>query len=286
MNNNERLYNVTMANRQVVGNKSYASVPIELLFADPAFQRVGSASQRKINQLAKDFDPNMMDSIRVVAHDENKMFSIIDGYHRYMACKILNKSEINCEILTDVPMDAEARLKREAALFVRQNDAVEHLRPQQKHRANCILNVKENIALRDLMIKYHIEEKGDAQHGCVKPGQMGGFAVALKMAKSDASILDIVFKCIDDAKWNLNRKGYDGKLMQAIFNIIKAHDKNEDVINAIVQYMKPIDPKNFEADARANYPKRSFCEALCLVLEDYVVSNTNVERAFFGRSIA
>ena len=52
------LFNLVMNNVKRVGAKTYAYIPVELLFADDLFQRKTNASKKKIKKLAEKWNIN------------------------------------------------------------------------------------------------------------------------------------------------------------------------------------------------------------------------------------
>lgn len=156
---NSLLFNTVMANTKVVGNKEFASVPVELLFADPDYQRIITRSKEKIYYLAKNWSDNKMDALRVVPHLDEKTFAIVDGYGRYTANSIRNGSSetLPCMFIQGAPNDPEERKKFEAKLFVEQNLEMETLTPVQKHYANLLIGDKAATILENICNEYEVQ---------------------------------------------------------------------------------------------------------------------------------
>ena len=280
-----KLYDLTMENAQRIGNKTYANVPTELLFADPAFQRIDSCSERKISRLVERWDTHMMDTLRICPHPETENFSVIDGYHRLCAAKQKGIQSLPCEIITNMPTDTKERLVREAFLFANQNVNMETLTPLQKHKGNLICGKKENLALQKLIEKYDISMKSDRAHNVRKGGVLTGFAEALDKAKADADILDMVFRMICESRWNLAENGYCKAVIRALWNVLHLHDGNEEAMVTLWAYMRNREPNNFLAEAKAKYPMRSQGEANTLYLEDWLVDHSYLPRVYTGGTV-
>ena len=136
-------YVTVMSNLKEIGQKKFASIPAELLFSDGRFQRTELSSEKKINSLVRNWNPDKMDALRVVAHPEEGRFSIVDGDHRFRAGKIVGMEMFPCEVI-QFKGSVEDRLMFEATLFATQLQEVEQLSCIQKHKANLIRGIKAN----------------------------------------------------------------------------------------------------------------------------------------------
>lgn len=288
MNTNERLYNVVMNNLKQVGRKFYADVPVELLFVDGTFQRTGETSKNKIKNLAAKWNPDKMDALRVVPHPENKSFSVVDGYHRKCAAEINGQESLECEIVLGLSENPEERLVQEATLFATQNDEIDTLTPQEKHNANVIRKIKENIILQELVDKYDIPLKKPTGRGLAITGQLAGFTMALSIAKSGGKEkLDRVFYVLCSSRWNITRNGLCSVVLNTVYNIHRLHPAHEkEITELLIEHFTKIEPEHFLAEAYAKYPSRKEKERTLLVAEDMVCEKLGIERVYNGGNVA
>lgn len=278
----ERLFNLTMQNRQRIGNKEYVCIAKELLFTDMSFQRVEESSKTKIRALANKWDENQMDALKVSVHPETFDFSIIDGYHRFTAGTMKGIEEFPCVLLQGLSSDPKERLVQEATLFATQGDEIDTLSPVEKHKANVLRGVKENVILQEIVDKYNIPLKKNPSHGRVTVGHLAGYTQALAVAKVHGKeLLDDVFYTICEARWNLAQKGLSANVISPIANMFKFHPEHrEEIKKELIEYFKPIEPDRFFASAMEKYPERKEKERLAVFLEDILCDKIGMERTY------
>jgi len=287
-NSRKKLYELTMANVQKVGGKHYAFVPMELLFIDNRFQRIEDGSKAKVNQLARNWDSNKMDSLKGSVHEEEYLVSIIDGYHRVEAARILGLPGLEVEILQDMPENPKERLIQEATYFATQGDEVSKLTPVQKHKANVLRGVRENLILNELLEAYKIELKTNPSHGRVVTGQLAGFTVALSIAKANGGdMLGQIFAVLCRARWDIARNGLSANALSTVYNMLRLHPENNiDVCRCLSAYFRDISPDQLLAEAYAKYPNRGERERILLYTEDYVCKELGIDRVYDGGSVS
>lgn len=258
-----------------VGNKTFAYVPLRLMYIDEAYQR--QTSKAKVRKLAEKWNINKMDALRVAPHPETGMFSIIDGQHRYSAAKLNGEKFLASEIIMGLSDDPAVREKQEAKLFSTQGDEVNHLTPQEKHKANILLGVEENIVLDNLCKKYNIALKPDTARGKVRKGVLSGFVEAIRIIKSyGEDVMDETFYILCECRWNLERKGMGNAVLRSVSGLLALHpDHKAELKQEIAEYFRPITPEKFMADAMNRYPERKEQERLVMYLEDEMVCQIN-----------
>lgn len=282
-NENAELYELTMNQINKVGNKIFVFIPLKLLYMDDRFQRVGLTSKQKIQKLVNKWDPNKMDALRVSPHPEDKSFSVIDGYHRYSAAVIKGVIGLECELIQGLSSDPQERLIQEATLFATQNDEVDVLSPFEKHKANVLRGIKENIALERLVVKYNIPLKTNKGQGRCAVGHLSGFARALSIAKANEDVLDNVFDVICSSRWNLSSAGFSNYVLESLAHLFLLHPTEINKVKAgLIEYCKPVTPNKFFAEAHTKYPERKMSERLTMYLEDYVCDHCDVARVYYG----
>ena len=281
-NNNEELFNLTMQNIQQIGNKKLVYIPLKLLFIDTGYQRSEHISKAKISNLVNKWNGNKMDALRVSIHPEENRFAIIDGCHRFFSAEILELKGLECEVLT-LSSDPTERRVQEAALFATQNDETDKLTPLEKHKANCLRGIKENIVLQKIIDKYDVLLKPEKGRGRAKVGHLAGFSAALQVAKIGESVLDNTFNIINSSRWNLAINGFHSNVIYSISCALRLHPAyTTEAVQALIDYCIQIEPEKFMAEAITQYPERKIKEALVLVMEDKVCEALNIPRVYFG----
>lgn len=269
-----KLYNLTMRNTQAIGNKLFAEVPVELLYSDDRYQRGEMVSTRKVNKLIANWNPAKMDPLRVAPHDDEGRFSVINGEHRLKAAKALGYDFLVCEILRCDGIEEEAKL------FATQNDEVDNLTPLQKHKANVLCGVPENVLIQSLCEKYDIKISA-GKAGSRKTSYLSGFGRAVVQARSNPDVTKEVFRVIYEARWHLSSKGLCSEVLQAIYKLFLLHtDDRDKVADSLIHYMRHNDPKYVLACAMERYPKRTQTARNVLFIEDEIVTNYGVTRVY------
>lgn len=283
---NKALYNLTMQNVITVGDKKFAYIPMELLFADRRFQRLGAKAKKKAKKLAVKWDPKKMDPIRVVPHPETGTFSVIDGWHRYTAADMLGNEYIVCEII-EINGTVEERTIEEARLFATQGDETDSLSPIEKHKANLLLGVYENVKLRELADKYGIIIDDEHERSAKAKNYLTGFYRALRLIKTDSEAMDYVFNIIVTAGWNLASNGLGNVSLTTLYNIIRMHREYATYITKFLgNYLRGKDPDVFFGASGEKYPERKEEERVTLYIEDIVTENLGIERVYNGGKVA
>ena len=287
-NARQQLWDLTMSNVQKVGGKHYVFAPMELLFVDERFQRVDENSKGKVNQLIRNWDSNKMDSLKGSVHAEELRISIIDGYHRVMAALALNLPGLEIEILQNMPENPEERLVMEATYFATQGDEVSKLTPVQKHKANVLRGVKENVTVNELIEQHHINLKKNPSRGRVGAGELAGFTTALTIAKNNGKeMLNTVLSILCEARWNLSKNGLSANALATVYNMLRLHPEHKNEIgSALINMFTPIEPDQLFAQAYAKYPNRGEKERILLHVEDIVCETLKITRVYNGGSVS
>lgn len=287
-NARKQLWDLTMSNIQKVGGKHYVFAPMELLFVDERFQRVDENSKGKVGQLIRNWDSNKMDSLKGSVHTEELRISIIDGYHRVMAALALGLPGLEIEILQDLPENPEERLVKEATYFATQGDEVSKLTPVQKHKANVLRGVTENVIVNELIDQYHISLKKNPSHGRVANGELAGFTVALSIAKhSGKEMLNTVLDILCESRWNISKNGLSSNALSTVHNMLRLHPEHRrEISTVLIGMFTSIEPDQLFAQAYAKYPKRGEKERILLYTEDVICETLNIARVYNGGSVS
>ena len=281
----KELYDSSISNIQDIGGKKYASVSVKALLVDSDYQRDEFLSHVKVSTLIYKWNPNKMDALRVSNRKDEKAFAVIDGCHRLLAAKYLGMKYVPCEIL-DLSDDPKQRQIEEARLFATQNDELDKLTPLQKHKANCLCGVKENLFVQKMIEKYDIKVKTNCGRGYGKIGELTGFSQALKIAKANEKLLDHTLNILYSARWNISHVGLGNFTLSAVSNVLRLHAEcTEDVKEILINSLIKITPEQFIANSRAKYPERKDVEAITLTMEDIVCEVLGIPRVYNGGNV-
>lgn len=287
-------YDLVMNTRQYVGGKQFCYVPMELLEVDNSYQREDMIDKTKISKLAREFDINLYDPIQIAPHPETNSFAIINGVHRYLACRILGTTGMEASIVTGLSADSEERRVQEAEIFVTQADLIDNLSVTQKHKANLLRGIPKYVILeeciqgRNIIIdrKWYKNLSKTEQDKYKDYRVLSGYNAALETAGyvNGKQILNAIFDIIAITNWHEATKAYCSVIIRSLSSALRIHRCKEDVIKTIIEYFKPMEPAEFLARAYEKYPARTEKERLLLLLEDEICARLNIERVYFGGS--
>ena len=139
--------------------KYVASIPVELLRIDFAYQRITTSTPARLKKLANHWREDKLMPMIVVAHPEEFSFYIVDGFHRFTVATTMLKSvykALDAIVLTNAPEEAAKRQKFEAELFVTQNEEVERITPIQMHKARLLIGDGAAAGLQKMLDKYNV----------------------------------------------------------------------------------------------------------------------------------
>lgn len=283
----ETAYYSIFTNMKPVGSKNFVCIPIEMLTFDESYQRIDTSSASKIKTLADKWDSRKMTPLLVAPHPETHNFCVIDGYHRYSAAKIMKERGkeivgLECDVVLGLSKDPRERRIQEAKLFVTQDNEADKLTPMQKHKANLLCDIPENVALQKVVDKYDVMLKKPTGRGVAKAGHLSGFTAALAIAKVDGQkILDDVFYVITNSRWNLCRSGFNSCYLRSIRMVLKLHPENiSEIQKEMIRYFTPIQPEQFSAESKAAYPGRKEIDGVTMHLEDIVCDALGLEKVY------
>ena len=82
----------------------FEKVPIDsiLVIKEIIEKQANPHDTQKVKALAEDISKNGLKKPIVLLHLPNGEYKLIEGYHRYIACKSLGWKEIECRIQTEV----------------------------------------------------------------------------------------------------------------------------------------------------------------------------------------
>ena len=271
-------YISAVGNAHQCGGKFFANVKLNVLGIDESYQRTGSYNKDKVKELVMHFDPLKMDALRVSKHEEEGKLYIIDGMHRYLAAKEKGIEMLPCEIL-DLGNDPEKRKKKEAELFISQQEQVDRMTPLDQHKGKVLLGIKEYVDLNEIVENTEgIQFKENRNRGRQPKGSITGYEHAVKICRNNGKeFTQAVFNILIAAKWNEATRGLSNNALDMIASILQYH-KGKEVESEVAKVLRKFEPKLFMAKAQGKYETRSQKNACVLLLEDYICTNLNIPR--------
>ena len=269
--NTNTLYRTVVANAQKIGNKYFASIPRELLAVDTDYQRIDTRNKKKINSLVRNWEDRKMDALKVVAHEDEGMFYIVDGWGRFMASNMLDtpKTELECQIDFDAPTDIRARKLMEARLFAEQTQDLETVKPIQKHKANLLLGDRTATILENACNEYGVLIVANTGQRGVRT--LGSYSDCYKLARSiGEDNVKLLFETIARLGWHEEKNGYSRCVMTGLGKAIAGAGDKAEAQRRIVDMLRETTPERLRANAVTRYPQRHDTTASVLYVEDIV----------------
>lgn len=281
---NQEMFGMIMGTLQRTGNHCMAYVPEGMLDTDADFQRIETRDSNKIKNLVATWDPNQMDPLVVVPHPETGTFSVVDGFGRLTAARILGLTHLECHVITNAPENIFERKQFEAKMYLHQIDNVEKLKPVQMHKARVLTGDKAAMLIDAAMQYYKCSIVSDK--GRREPGFIGSYTRTYHIAKVQGEAgLRFVFDTCKLAGYDQEANGYNADVFRSLSKIYGVYGNVESIIGA---FMRPMKPSVLKAKAVAKYPERSPEVAITLLLQDRLVEILNVPRKIdkTGRIVA
>lgn len=283
------MYETIINNAKPIGkpsSKRYsASVPIKLLFVDPAYQRIETRSEQKIIALANRWSESKLTPITLVPHPEEYRFAVVDGYGRLRASQMLlvPYTELDGIILTDVPEDPEERRRFEAEIFIGQDNETEPVKPVQKHNARLLLGDNAAIIIQDICDKYGLSFTG--RQGSRDGGVLGSYPTTYEIANTHGrKCIEFIFATINDAGWKTEPNGCSTYIMRSLKDTWVAHpNERKEIHDYLSQELRMIDPALFKSRAVTKYPYRDARTACSLYTEDILCMNLRLSRKIYDK---
>lgn len=278
-NMNKVAFNAIMNNAQKSNTgRRNAVIPVEMIDADPMYQRVEGRNERKIIKLRNEWDYNLMDALMVVPHPETSNFFVIDGLGRLTVARELGITELDCVIIIG-PDDVDERRKFEASYFLRQAICTDPLRPVAMHNARVLNGDPVATAIENICNEYGVaimDNKGNR-----KANSLGSYDRTFKVVKRNGeSGLRFVFDVIKYAGFNEEQNGYSGRLVTVLG---KFYDGYRDIsAKDLGEFLRNMSPMIFQANAVSSYPQRAHNPEIPMILylQDWAVKHEDKEIVF------
>lgn len=274
----DRLFDMVERNKQTIGVKVYASIPVECLAIDESYQRTDTYSLEKVNGLTAHFDIQKMDTLFVSVHTEEKRYYIIDGMHRYLAAKENGITELPCEI-QDFGTDPIERRRAEAKRFIEQQIGIDPMKPIDQHKGHLICGDKEYIDFDSVANELGLHIKNNKKKGKQPEGTITGYTEAVDRTRwyGKQHIKD-VFEILIAAKWHTIGKGLGTDAINMVSQVLIAHNSNEEVKREIARVLSTHEPDYMFVHARLKYWYHNRAAGRAMFLEDYVCTSLNIPR--------
>ena len=257
-----------------------ARIPLSLLFIDERYQR--RHKEKGVQKLYKNWDVRKLAPISVVAHFEDKCFSVIDGGNRSTVANMLELPSLTATIMMQAPTNDEERLVFECEIFSNQDAESESVRLVDKHRPNVIRGDRGACVIDRLCKEYNVAfTDTQGQRDCAI---LGSYAEVYSIARSEHGdkTLEFIFSIIENAGWHEEANGYATYIFRALRAVWFAHPNNREEIHKYLSTeLRQYDPELFGATARAKYPKRDYRSACVLLTEDILCEGLGIARKIY-----
>ena len=264
-------------------NVAIIKVPVYMMAVDESYQTVDRTA-RKLDYLISRWDERKIGVLTVVPHEEEGLVYIVDGYGRWQASQIVDEEKyktLNCAVLLNAPENPRERQKFEAELFANQNRDVAKLKPVDKHGAMQVLGDPAALALDELQSKYGFsigkrKYKGDNATGKRINSLYKDLCKGIRMYGKEFA--DWYFDICKRSGFSTKTHGYAAYTYRMIKDMYVFYpEKRNEIADVLSEYLRPITPNEFKAEAMVKYPKLDFRSAISLYAEDVVVAELNLK---------
>lgn len=266
-------------------NVTIIKIPTRMMAIDESYQTVDRTG-RKLDYLINNWDERKIGVLTVVPHEEEGLVYIVDGYGRWQASQKIDEEKyetLDCAVLLTAPTDPTERRKFEAELFANQNRDVVKLKPVDKHGAMQVLEDPAALALDDLQKKYGFaigkrEYGGDNATGKKINSIYEKLCNGIKLFGKEFG--DWYFDVCKRSGFATKAHGYAAYNYRIFKDMYVLYpDKRNEIANVLAEYLRPLTPNEFKAEAMHTYPKLDFRTALSMYTEDIVVEKLNLKHA-------
>lgn len=220
-------------------SKISSLVKVSDMFVDYTYQRV--ALEKKVNKIAKNFDPDVLGVIICSMRDDGSL-AIIDGSHRYKALvqKGMNDYSVNALIYFDLTIQEEAKI------FTMLNQ--EHTKPNTTEifKAGIVSGDEETIAINKIINSLDL-------HIGVGPGDNKIRAISTVKRIYRNADGDVLYKSLKSIKeaYGSNSSNMRDVLISAVAIVFNRYGDSVDVDRMIDTLQKFGKPNTLIANAQA-----------------------------------
>lgn len=264
-------------------NVAIIKVPVYMMAVDESYQTVDRTG-RNLNYLISKWDERKIGVLTVVPHEDEGLCYIVDGYGRWQASQIVDKAKyttLDCAVLLTAPEDPMERRKFEAELFANQNRDVAKLKDVDKHGAMQVLEDNAALAIDKMQKKYGFtvgkrKYNGDNATGIRINGIYKDLCTGIRTHGEEFA--DWYFDVCKRSGFSAKAYGYVRYTYRPIKDMYVLYpDKRNEVANILAEYLRPITPHEFKAEAVAKYPRLDSTTACSIHLEDIVVEKLELQ---------
>lgn len=265
-------------------NVAIIKIPVYMMAIDESYQTVDRTA-RKLNYLTSRWDERKIGVLTVVPHEDEGLCYIVDGFGRWQASQIVDKAKythLDCAVLLTAPDDPTERRKFEAELFANQNRDVAKLKDVDKHGAMQVLEDKSALVIDKMQQKYGFTIGKRRYTGCNATGvRINGIYKDLctGIKNYGEELADWYFDICKRSGFSTKAYGYVRYTYKPIRDMYFLYpNKRDEVANIIADYLRPITPHEFKAEAVSRYPRLDSTTACSIHLEDIVSESLGLKR--------
>lgn len=259
----ETMAHVVMNNTYELWGKRIASVPVELLELDHAYQRTETGNA---NKLAENWDDTACEFLLVSFRDGK--FYIIDGQHRMIAAKIKGIKSLPCVILTGLTRSEEARR------FSVQGVGRKVLTPNDTFKANLecgnteYKEVATDMEIKRICDKYNITITKSNFNPNINPKRLRSISRARIIVNSSGAVcLEWILDTITNSNWEYCTDAYEKDILMLFKTYYTENVENlYDAKEKLIAIMNAITPREFVANAITTFTNYNKNAALKLYL--------------------
>ena len=275
------LEGITKMYRDANYNVAIVPVPVELMEIDTRYQ-TEVRTARDLKYLTTNWNENKLLPLIGVPHWEEGKVYLVDGYGRWIASQIVDKSkykDLQTLLILNAPKSEKERLKFEAEMYAYQNKQVAKMTPIQKHGAMLVLNDVATEKLEELKNKYGFEYANS--RGSRGASVLGSYSETLKLCKIDnGKAAEYVFNICKGAGFDRKTNGYASYVIVSLRDMYKLYANNRrETTKYLISKLRCITPTTLKAKAVAKYPMLDFRTATSLYLEDMIVKDLDLEQS-------
>ena len=275
------LEGITKMYRDANYNVAIVPVPVELMEIDTRYQ-TEVRTARDLKYLTTNWNENKLLPLIGVPHWEEGKVYLVDGYGRWIASQIVDKSkykDLQTLLILNAPKSEKERLKFEAEMYAYQNKQVAKMTPIQKHGAMLVLHDVATEKLEELKNKYGFEYAN--ARGSRGASVLGSYSETLKLCKIDnGKAAEYVFNICKGAGFDRKTNGYASYVIVSLRDMYKLYANNRrETTKYLISKLRCIAPTTLKAKAVAKYPMLDFRTATSLYLEDMIVKDLGLEQS-------
>lgn len=264
-------------------NVAIIKVPVYMMAIDESYQTIDRTA-RKLNYLTSRWDERKIGVLTVVPHEDEGLVYIVDGFGRWQASQIVDKEKyttLDCAVLLTAPSDPTERRKFEAELFANQNRDVAKLNAVDKHGAMQVLEDRAALTIDKMQKKYGFtigkrRYNGNNATGVRINGIYKDLCQGIRVHGEEFA--DWYFDVCKRSGFSAKPYGYVRYTYRPIRDMYVLYpDKRNEVADILAEYLRPITPHEFKAEAVARYPRLDSTTACSIHLEDIITSELGLK---------